>query len=303
MEGWVDLGSLIAARPGIEPTAARSQVQSPNHYANESLFSCIYCEWKKRCRTLVHSLPLDIQNSFSMSCFRHHLKTFTKQLFAFHPSPQPSASDLAGQWPTLRALQIHLLTYLMSGNKHAYVLGHCLVEIWTRHRPGVWQAATVMTEASCSTSFHWPCLRDQRISNWCNSVLTQWLLLLSTERRFCAKRHFNPTFLFFVTADACNQSFCEFFNIVNINTFFISKTNDDNIIQQLFWAAESHMAICFSQLFIGFPRILKSPGFFSLDFPGSGKSWKWKLKVLESTGKWRSWIADEFTGDFKINNM
>ena len=26
MEGWVDLGSLIAARPGIEPTTAWSQV-------------------------------------------------------------------------------------------------------------------------------------------------------------------------------------------------------------------------------------------------------------------------------------
>jgi len=32
---------------------------------------------------------------------------------------------------------------------------------------------------------------------------------------------------------------------------------------------------------------------------GPGKSWKWKLKVLESTGKWRSWIVDEFTGSLK----
>jgi len=30
MEGWVDLGSLIAARPGIEPTTAWSQVRRPN---------------------------------------------------------------------------------------------------------------------------------------------------------------------------------------------------------------------------------------------------------------------------------
>ena len=36
MEGWVDLGSLIAARPGIEPTTARSQVQRPNRYTTES---------------------------------------------------------------------------------------------------------------------------------------------------------------------------------------------------------------------------------------------------------------------------
>ena len=36
MEGWVDLGSLIVAWPGIEPTTAWSQVQCPNHYATES---------------------------------------------------------------------------------------------------------------------------------------------------------------------------------------------------------------------------------------------------------------------------
>jgi len=39
MEGWdrwVDLGSLIAARPGIEPTTVWSQVRHPNHFANES---------------------------------------------------------------------------------------------------------------------------------------------------------------------------------------------------------------------------------------------------------------------------
>jgi len=33
MEGWVDLGSFIAARPGIEPTTAWSQVRRPNRYA------------------------------------------------------------------------------------------------------------------------------------------------------------------------------------------------------------------------------------------------------------------------------
>jgi len=36
MEGWVDLGSLIAARPGIEPTTAWSQVRRPNRYATNS---------------------------------------------------------------------------------------------------------------------------------------------------------------------------------------------------------------------------------------------------------------------------
>jgi len=36
MESWVDLGSLIVVRSGIEPTTAWSQVRHPNHYATES---------------------------------------------------------------------------------------------------------------------------------------------------------------------------------------------------------------------------------------------------------------------------
>jgi len=39
IEGWVD---LIAARLGIEPTTARSQVRRPNRYATESLL-CVVC--------------------------------------------------------------------------------------------------------------------------------------------------------------------------------------------------------------------------------------------------------------------
>jgi len=35
MEGWVDIGSLIAIRPGVEPTTAWSQVRRPNRYATK----------------------------------------------------------------------------------------------------------------------------------------------------------------------------------------------------------------------------------------------------------------------------
>jgi len=35
MEGWVYLGSLIAARPGVEPMTAWSQVRRPNRYATK----------------------------------------------------------------------------------------------------------------------------------------------------------------------------------------------------------------------------------------------------------------------------
>jgi len=36
MEGWVDLGSPIATRPGIDPTTAWSHVRHPNRYATMS---------------------------------------------------------------------------------------------------------------------------------------------------------------------------------------------------------------------------------------------------------------------------
>jgi len=40
MEGWVVLGSLIAAGPGIKPTTAWSQVRRPNCYATKTLNKC-----------------------------------------------------------------------------------------------------------------------------------------------------------------------------------------------------------------------------------------------------------------------
>jgi len=66
--------------------------------------------------------------------------------------------------------------------------------------------------------------------------------------------------------------------------------------------------LCADVLLTGFPRILESSGFFpGFSRPwevlenqfGPGKPWKWKLKVLESTGKWRSWTVDEFTAGSK----
>ena len=54
--------------------------------------------------------------------------------------------------------------------------------------------------------------------------------------------------LFFVAPDAYSRSFSEFFSVANVTSFFTDETNKDNIIQQLFWAEESCMAICFNQL-------------------------------------------------------
>jgi len=55
--------------------------------------------------------------------------------------------------------------------------------------------------------------------------------------------------LFFVAADAYSGPFCEFFCWANENSFFMTEPNKDNIIQQLFWADKSHMAVCVSQFF------------------------------------------------------
>jgi len=98
MEGWVDLGSLIAARMGIEPTTAWSQVRCPNCYANESLLGKYGIRLLKICartnvylcvklKTFHHTKPSDnysderksailfsLTLSFRQSCRRRLLK-------------------------------------------------------------------------------------------------------------------------------------------------------------------------------------------------------------------------------------
>jgi len=66
--------------------------------------------------------------------------------------------------------------------------------------------------------------------------------------RSLRRQRFAPMSLFFVAPDAYSQSFSEFFSVANLNSFFIDETNKGNIIQQLFWAEESSMAICFNQM-------------------------------------------------------
>jgi len=68
------------------------------------------------------------------------------------------------------------------------------------------------------------------------------------HRRSVQRQRFAPTSLVFVAADAYSRSFSVFLSVANVNSFFINETNKDNIIQQLFCAEESCMAICFNQL-------------------------------------------------------
>jgi len=69
-----------------------------------------------------------------------------------------------------------------------------------------------------------------------------------SHRHSVQRQRFAPMSLFFVAPDAYSRSFSEFFSVANVNSFFIDETNKDNITQQLFWAEESCMAVCFNQL-------------------------------------------------------
>jgi len=67
-----------------------------------------------------------------------------------------------------------------------------------------------------------------------------------SHRRCVRRQRFAPISLFFVASDAYSRSFSEFFSVAHVNSFFTDETNNDNIIQQLVWAEESCMAICFN---------------------------------------------------------
>jgi len=64
IEGWVDLGNLIAARSEIEPTTAWSQVRRPNRYAKESprwmLIPCISYTYMHSAHELSHAISADV---------------------------------------------------------------------------------------------------------------------------------------------------------------------------------------------------------------------------------------------------
>jgi len=66
------------------------------------------------------------------------------------------------------------------------IVSHALragaLSYWTiknSQRPDVWQAANVVTAARHDNGLHWPWLRDRRILNWCNLILTCRLSRLS----------------------------------------------------------------------------------------------------------------------------
>ena len=71
MEGWVDLGSLIAVRLGIEPASTGSQVQRPNRYQVTQTSACmfdllkVYGKKIKYCRLIADSPKLKV-----LTCFR-----------------------------------------------------------------------------------------------------------------------------------------------------------------------------------------------------------------------------------------
>ena len=103
-----------------------------------------------------------------------------------------------------------------------------------------------MTKASHSNRFHGPWLEHWQTSNWCSIIMTRrrthWLNVILVQRRRSAS-----TFLFFVAAQMLTVGLSvNFFCWANVNSFFMTEPNKDNIIQQLFWADKSRMAVCFS---------------------------------------------------------
>jgi len=84
---------------------------------------------------------------------------------------------------------------------------------------------------------------NQSINQSINKFITRRNLSI---RQLRGRRRFAPT--------SCRNrriwsSYCEFFEEANANTFFITEPNEDNIIQQLFLAANSCKAVCFTQFF------------------------------------------------------
>ena len=75
-----------------------------------------------------------------------------------------------------------------------------------------------------------------------------WFQHAVSHRRSVRRQAICSDVIMFVAPDAYSQSFSEFFSVANLNSFIIDETNKGNIIQQLFWAEESCMAICFNQL-------------------------------------------------------
>jgi len=97
-------------------------------------------------------------------------------------------------------------------------------------RHDVRQAATAVTEASHSNSFHRPWLSNRLLSQWCSPISTR-----SRPLSLCVKTAFCSA----VVILCCSRSFCEFCSVANVNSSFINEPKEDNIIQQLLWAVES----------------------------------------------------------------
>jgi len=70
------------------------------------------------------------------------------------------------------------------------------------------------------------------VALWHAVTPIDWTSLILVQRR----RSASTFLLFFVAADAYSRPFCEFFCWANVNSFLWHEPNNDNIIQQLFWA-------------------------------------------------------------------
>jgi len=120
MEGWVHLGSLIAARPRIEPTTAWSQVRRPNRYATESPFvrglrACAVTDWPHFGRTESRMFAW-VHKTFS-HCMRYSCVTLPRASVIYSQQLQavPCQSEAAAGIPKtveFYIIWIALLSYI-----------------------------------------------------------------------------------------------------------------------------------------------------------------------------------------------
>jgi len=166
MEGWVDLGSLIAARPGIKPINTWSQVRRPNHYATKPP----QLLWLRgfRCKVFTGRMPFLSPNQQRQSTEGTLvMRTWSSSLMTFNSNNVVTLQciDVVGRqdwhpdWKTFsmksnkQCTQIMLCTYKSNSTEHTSYWLHLTVAKCTWHPCGC-HHETASEISCCQTPMH-----------------------------------------------------------------------------------------------------------------------------------------------------
>jgi len=187
------------------------------------------------------------------SCpFTRQILTDFKKFFHWHilhiGNLQQSDHDIKDPNKNLKCVTIQYTLpceVLMSENYSVTcTLRHCA---GASQRLNVWQAANAGDRSSSRLHWFWP--QDQLISNECNLILTRWQTPSTID--WMSFWYEVSVLLWFscllLPVLAYSWSFCAFFIIDNGKNLY-RWIKWRLIIQQLFWAAESCITDCFSQI-------------------------------------------------------